>query len=160
MNNSTIQLIQSMLAPGVMISACALLLLGMNNKYSMVLSRMRSLDDEKRKLIFQDKPEPLKEWEINRLSSLSEQIELLYSRIKWVRNAVLMYSIAVSLFIMTSLFIGLQTMAEIDYTLISLILFLIGTVVVFTAVFFTVLEAMKGFKILTLEVKNTRELKY
>ena len=149
-----------MLAPGVMISACALLLLGMNNKYSMVLSRMRSLDDEKRKLIFQDKPEPLKEWEINRLSSLTEQIELLYSRIKWVRNAVLMYSIAVSLFIMTSLFIGLQTLAEIDYTLVSLVCFLIGMVVVFTGVFFTVLEAWKGFKILTLEVKNTRELKY
>lgn len=160
MNNSTIQLIQSMLAPGVMISACALLLLGMNNKYSMVLSRMRLLDDEKRKLIFQDKPELIKEWEINRLSNLSEQIELLYSRIKWVRNAVLMYSIAVSLFIMTSLFIGLQTLAEIDYTLISLILFLIGMVAVFTGVFFTVLEAWKGFKILTLEVKNARELKY
>jgi len=149
-----------MLAPGVMISACALLLLGMNNKYSMVLSRIRSLDDEKRKLIFQDKPEPLKEWEINRLSSLSEQTELLYNRIKWVRNAVLMYSIAISLFIMTSLFIGLQSLSEVDYTVVSLMLFLIGMIVVFTGVFCTVLEAWKGFKILTLEVKHTRELKY
>jgi len=46
---SIVNLIQSMLAPGVMINASGLLLLGMNNKYSAVVSRIRLLNEEKRK---------------------------------------------------------------------------------------------------------------
>ncbi|MBK8662836.1 MAG: DUF2721 domain-containing protein [Ignavibacteriales bacterium] len=42
-------LIQAMLAPGIMISACGLLILGMNNKYSLVVNRIRTLNEEKRK---------------------------------------------------------------------------------------------------------------
>ena len=44
-----IQLIQFMLAPAVMISACGLLLLGINNKYSLVVNRIRLLNEERRK---------------------------------------------------------------------------------------------------------------
>ncbi|MBK8662785.1 MAG: DUF2721 domain-containing protein [Ignavibacteriales bacterium] len=40
-------LIQAMLAPGIMISACGLLILGMNNKYSLVVNRIRTLNEEK-----------------------------------------------------------------------------------------------------------------
>ncbi|MBK6682755.1 MAG: DUF2721 domain-containing protein [Ignavibacteriales bacterium] len=42
-------LIQAMLAPGIMISACGLLILGMNNKYSLVVNRIRT-PNEKRNL--------------------------------------------------------------------------------------------------------------
>ena len=39
------------LAPGVMINACGLLLLGIGNKFSSVLNRIRVLNDEKRHLL-------------------------------------------------------------------------------------------------------------
>ncbi len=48
-------LIQIMLAPGLMISACGLLLLGMNNKYSLVVNRIRLLNEERRKFIYEKK---------------------------------------------------------------------------------------------------------
>lgn len=44
---SIVEVIQLMLAPGLMISACGLLLLGMNNKYSLVVNRIRLLNEEK-----------------------------------------------------------------------------------------------------------------
>ena len=47
---SIVQIIQAMLAPGLMISACGLLVLGMNNKYSIVVNRIRLLNEERRKL--------------------------------------------------------------------------------------------------------------
>ncbi len=50
-----VQLIQGMLAPGLMISACGLLLLGMNNKYSLVVNRIRLLNEEKRKIFHHGK---------------------------------------------------------------------------------------------------------
>ena len=48
--NNIVEVIQLMLAPGLMISACGLLLLGVNNKYSLVVNRIRLLNDEKRKI--------------------------------------------------------------------------------------------------------------
>jgi len=49
--NNIVEVIQLMLAPGLMISACGLLLLGVNNKYSLVVNRIRLLNDEKRKIL-------------------------------------------------------------------------------------------------------------
>ena len=49
-NLSVTQTIQLILAPGVMINACGLLLLGIGNKFSSVLNRIRILNDEKRRL--------------------------------------------------------------------------------------------------------------
>ncbi|HEX9739900.1 MAG TPA: DUF2721 domain-containing protein [Ignavibacteriaceae bacterium] len=48
---SITEVIQLMLAPGIMISACGLLLLGMNNKYSLVVNRIRILNEEKEDLL-------------------------------------------------------------------------------------------------------------
>ena len=45
MDSSIVMLIQGMLAPGLMISACGLLLLGINNKYSLVVNRIRLLNE-------------------------------------------------------------------------------------------------------------------
>jgi len=49
--NNIVEVIQLMLAPGLMISACGLLLLGINNKYSIVINRIKVLNKEKRKLL-------------------------------------------------------------------------------------------------------------
>ena len=73
--------IQAMLAPGIMISACGLLLLGMNNKYSLVVSRIRALADEKRKLITPPKHGNLNAVEENRLNNINLEIELFAFRV-------------------------------------------------------------------------------
>ncbi|MFN3781703.1 MAG: DUF2721 domain-containing protein, partial [Candidatus Kapaibacteriota bacterium] len=45
MSPSIRELIQTMLAPGVMVNVCALMLLVTNNKYSAVVDRVRSLNE-------------------------------------------------------------------------------------------------------------------
>ena len=69
-NLSVIQAIQLILAPGVMISACGLLLLGINNKFTSVLNRIRILTEEKRKTIFNAADRNFLSTEIQRIESI------------------------------------------------------------------------------------------
>ena len=47
---SAIQAIQAILAPALGISAVGLLLLGLSNRYSTIVNRIRLLADEKRRI--------------------------------------------------------------------------------------------------------------
>ena len=150
MKTSIIQLIQGMLAPGVMISACGLLLLGMNNKYSLVVNRIRLLNEEKRK-IFSHKNK--KEEESNRLSNIELQISHLIQRISLVRNAVFGYSIAIALFIVSSVLIGItinSKSAAFDWLIVSF--FYAGMFAVFVGIIFAAIEVWKGYRIVKIEI--------
>ena len=153
---SSVEIIQSMLAPGIMISACGLLLLGMNSKYSLVVTRIRALDEEKRKLkLLADVNKITKEQE-KRLNSISTQIGKFSYRIRMVRNAVIYYSIAVAFFILTCLTIGLHFIIKnIDLTGIVLLLFLVGMLSVFAGIMFACREVLKGYQIALIEIKES-----
>jgi len=83
---SIVQAIQLMLAPGIMISACGLLILGMNNKYSLVVNRIRLLNEEKRRLILKAGEREFTYEENIRLHSLARQLSALGFRVRLVRN--------------------------------------------------------------------------
>lgn len=152
-DSSVVEIIQAMLAPGIMISACGLLLLGMNNKYSLVVNRIRLLDDEKRKLMILQLESRLKEFEAKRLTNISMQIGKLAYRIKLVRNAVIAYSIAVGLFILSCFMIGFRILFSGEvFSILALLLFLTGMVSVLTGVIYAALETRKGFQIVQIEV--------
>jgi hypothetical protein len=157
MEISIVEIIQSMLAPGIMISACGLLLLGMNNKYSMVINRIRLLDDEKRRLSVHEKELEFSDEEETRLKSVDMQISKLHYRIKLVRNAVFLYSLAVALFVIASLTIGLlfvkdQNRGDISY--VPLAIFLLGMLSVLIGVVFAGKEVWKGYEIVSIEIKE------
>jgi len=86
--NNIVEVIQLMLAPGLMISACGLLLLGMNNKYSIVVNRIRVLNDEKRKILMQSENSETELADNVRLESITKQLEKLIYRVKLVKRAV------------------------------------------------------------------------
>ena len=147
--------IQAMLAPGIMISACGLLLLGMNNKYSLVVSRIRALADEKRKLITPPKHGNLNNVEENRLNNINLEIELFAFRVVLVKKAVTSYYIAVAFFILSSLLIGLNFVTEMKATyIIALISFLSGMISVVVGVYYAALEIRKGLEIVKIEIVN------
>jgi hypothetical protein len=151
---SIVEVIQLMLAPGIMISACGLLLLGMNNKYSLVVGRTRLLTEERRRLFIKAGDHNLPYEDNLRLESISVQLQRLIERVKLVRNAVLSYTTAVALFVVTSLFIGVQYIfhfQKLNYTIT--ILFLLGMLSVLTGVIFAALETRRGFEIIQYEVK-------
>jgi hypothetical protein len=72
-------MIQFMLAPAVMISACGLLLLGINNRYSSIANRIRLLNEERRRLVLKIKDgKELDFLESNRLASIKKQLDQLF----------------------------------------------------------------------------------
>jgi Protein of unknown function (DUF2721) len=151
---SIVQIIQLMLAPGLMISACGLLLLGMNNKYSLVVNRIRLLNEERRKFFSKAREREFNYEENIRLESISKQIDGLVNRVWLVKNAVLYYTVAVALFVITSLFIGLLYFYNItSLNMFVTFLFLCGMVSVLIGVVFAAKETKKGFDIIKLEVK-------
>ena len=152
METPIVQLIQGMLAPGLMISACGLLLLGMNNKYSLVVNRIRLLNEEKRKVFHQ---EEIDENDSNRLSNIELQISHLIERISLVRNAVFSYSLAVALFIVSSVLIGLtinSSSQSFDWLIVAF--FYTGMLSVFVGIVFAAIEVWKGYRIVKIEISE------
>ena len=152
MDTPIVQLIQGMLAPGLMISACGLLLLGMNNKYSLVVNRIRLLNEEKRKVFHQEK---IDDNDSNRLSNIELQISHLIERISLVRNAVFSYSLAVALFIVSSVLIGLTINSRtnsFDWLIVAF--FYAGMLAVFVGIVFAAIEVWKGYRIVKIEISE------
>jgi hypothetical protein len=154
MPNAIVQIIQAMLAPAVMISACGLLLLAMNNKYSMVMGRIRTLAREKRDFSRQSQEIELTGLDRERLENIQQQLGLLAHRIKLVRNAVLSYSSAVGIFVLNSILIGLPFIFK-NFTTegISVFCFLLGMALVLVGVYFAAHEAWEGYKVIKIELK-------
>jgi len=146
-------LIQFMLAPAVMISACGLLLLGINNRYSLVVNRIRLLNEEKRKLFIKVGGNPLSTTENLRLASIARQIELLIYRVRLIRNSVLCYVAAVALFVLTSMLLGIGYLFSLYYLNFPIVIaFLIGMILVLAGAFFAGFESKKGYDIIKFEV--------
>jgi hypothetical protein len=151
---SIIEVIQLMLAPGIMISACGLLILGTNNKYSMVVNRIRLLNEERRRILGRISDKAINLEENVRIASISKQLQELGFRVRLVRNSVLSYTTAVALFVITSLSIGFEYYigAE-ELTFIVTILFLLGMISVLVGVTFGAYETIKVYKIVEIEIK-------
>jgi hypothetical protein len=152
--SSIVQIIQLMLAPGLMISACGLLLLGMNNKYSLIVNRIRLLNEERRKALHKLGDNEFSFQENIRFESITKQLERLTYRVGLVRNAVLSYTIAVALFVLTSLLIGIGYLFDITrMNSFITVLFLLGMVSVLVGFLFAAYETYKGYEIFKFEVE-------
>jgi hypothetical protein len=140
--------IQDILAPAVMITGVALLLLTFNARHSALVNRIRLLDDEKRQLSKRlDKSESV------RLRSIKNQLNLLLPRLAYVRNGMLFHLLAVMLFVLTSFSIGLErlpTPAGLTQTAISTT-FTLGMVLVLVGVAFLALEIFVSYKVIVVE---------
>ena len=155
MDTPIVQLIQGMLAPGLMISACGLLLLGMNNKYSLVVNRIRLLTEEKRKIFHQG---TINEKDSNRLSNIELQISHLIERISLVRNAVFSYSLGVALFIVSSVLIGISiNSSTITLEWVIVAFFYAGMFAVFVGILFAAVEVWKGYRIVKIEISEVHK---
>jgi hypothetical protein len=149
MKISLIQIIQAMLVPGVMVSACALLLLGVSNKYSMIASRIRLLKDEERKIRGR-----IGGSDGERADNIAAQLPRMMERLRLVRNTVFAYSIGIGLFIVSSLFLGMQFLSASKLIQAGIVAtFLAGMICVFAGVVHNVIEIYKGYEIVRIETE-------
>ena len=147
MEVTIVEVIKGMLAPGIMISACGLLLLGMNNKYSLVVNRIRTLNNEFRQLNENDQV---------RKESITTQIPLVIERMRLIRNAVWLYTIGIAMFIFSIFCLGIYFLdgKTVFVTAASLVLFIIALVSVLFGVLHAAKEVRLGYKILLIETKG------
>jgi hypothetical protein len=148
--------IQSILAPAIMISSCGLLLLGLNNRYSSVINRIRLLNNERRKLLEKYLSEKHLDFNENiRFKSVQKQLDQLLKRCLLVRNAIISIITAICLFVLTSLFLAIVYFSGLQiFQIISISIFLLGMFAVFYGVFSTGIEVVLAHKIVLIEVKS------
>lgn len=152
METTVVPIIQSMLAPAVMISACGLLILGTNNKYSSVINRIRILGQEKRALGTASGAD-----ETERLANVDRQLAEFRRRVVLVRNSVLSYSIAVGFFTMSSLMIGLLSVIPgSPARYVAIFSFLSGMLLVLSGVAFAAREIWEGYRIVRIEIDGAK----
>lgn len=94
--------ITSALAPVVALSACAILASNAQSQYSLLIDRLRDLNDERRG--YQDS-QPLTAIQADRLKSLEHQIPVFYRRALLLRNAMFLLFCAMMAILLTSFLI-------------------------------------------------------
>ena len=148
--NST-QLINSMLVPGIMIIASAILLLTANNKYSTIVTRIRRLK-ELRADISNGGNEKDEGKQIDRLEL---QLSHLIHRIALVRITIVSLSSAVLLFSVAAVLIGIRSNLDVNgYFWVSLGFFFGGLLAIINSIVFSVIEVFKGYRIVHIEISE------
>ncbi|MBE0646228.1 MAG: DUF2721 domain-containing protein [Bacteroidales bacterium] len=149
----SVSLIQQMLAPGLMISACGLLLLGVNNKQVAAIGRIRNLEEEKRNFRRAARKEPLDDIQEERLLNLDYQLITYARRVIYFRNSVFFYTVAVALFVFASLAIGFQQLGDIDiFSSVALVSFMAGMLCTLGGAVFAAIEVWLAYRVITREI--------
>ena len=136
-----------MVTPAVMISACGLLLLSVSNKLGRIVDRIRDLNAEDRKLVAAG--------EAARRQSIRNQIDLLLRRTVMLRNACGLLYLAVAVFALTSLCVGLSGAAHV-FAVLMLVLFVAGLAAVVWAGILAYLEIRVSHHAVAEEIRELR----
>jgi hypothetical protein len=150
-----IEAIQAILAPALGISATALLLLSLQNRFSSVINRIRLLNDERRtyNIRIANKVE-LDYNEKMRDISVRNQIERSFSRCRDVRNSILFIQGSILLFVLTSVFISINLFVSSGFLRIfPVIIFVAGMVFVLIGVMYSAKDVFNSYKIANIEVE-------
>lgn len=147
--------IQGMLAPALGISAVGLLLLGLNNRYSILVNRIRLLNEERRKFLRHLQQHDTLEYAENiRFMSISKQSAELLIRSRLVRNAILSMQTGIALFVLTSVMIGVNMFTTAEFMkAVPLAVFVGAMLSVLAGILFAGREVHRSFRIVLLEVK-------
>lgn len=146
---SIIQKIQYAIAPAVMISSSALLLLGFQNKFSNLANRFRALNHEKRNLSYKTDKDAAEQ---ERLESLFQQVNQLLRRAYYVKNAIVMTYLAILFFAGTSVLIFLDFYT--DWEKLTFIVFTFGLLSLWVSAILMILETSLFYHIINIENKS------
>lgn len=153
---SGIEAIQAILAPALGISATALLLLNMHNRFSITINRIRVLNEERRRYHIKiSNNEETGAYEQFRYSSISSQLIMLTQRCKELRNAILYIIGSIFLFVISSLLIGVNIFVSTEILRTAPILvFSVGMILVLIGIVYSAMDVVNSFKVTEVEVKG------
>ena len=145
-----VQKIQYMVAPAIMVSSSALLLLGFHSKFSNLASRFRVLNQEKRGLSQKGRKEEAEE---ARFKNLKQQIDQLMRRASLVKNSILSTYVAIICFVGTSILIFLDVYASFRLNYWVTAVFFAGFLALIITSTLMFMETVLFFRVIALEKK-------
>jgi hypothetical protein len=150
--------IQLILAPVVMVTACAITLGGLHAHYQAINDRLRAMARERLDLL---RP-PMASDSIarERMDEIDYQAPDLLRRHLLVRNALLAIQTAVAIFVACMLAIALASVTTSTVIAVSvLILFLVGTLMLLVGVVISAIEIRVSHRALAYEVHRVLDFK-
>ena len=155
MNPNSAQLISTMLVPGILIVAAAILLFSTNSKYYMVVDRIRLLKQERNELTGNRDLSPEDKKRRNRIEL---QLSHLIHRISLVRITIVSYSAAVLFFAASCVMLGIRSNFDVNgYFWVSIGFFFGGLLGIINGVVFSVIEIFKGYRIIHIEISDINQ---
>ena len=149
--------IQLILAPVVMVTACAILSGGLIQRYSAINDRLRALSRERLDLLFQDGS--ITRFAAERLAQIDTQIPLLIARHHLAHKALFALYLAVMIFIGDMFIIAMGAVSDAVWlTTLVIIIFLFGTAVLFLGVAAITVEVSSSQRAVEYEVKRVLAL--
>jgi hypothetical protein len=150
--------IQLILAPVVMITACAITLGALINHYQAVNDRLRAMTHERLELLRGklDHDNVVRE----RLKEIDHQVPVLLRRHRLVRNAVLAIDTAIVDFVACMLGIAVATISGSPIVAIGALgLFLLGTLIMLAGVVLSAIEIAESHDALAYEARRVESIK-
>lgn len=133
----------TVLTPFMLMSSCATLVWGIQNRYSRVVQSIRALSEERRETVLADER-----------VVLGRQIEILGHRARWLRNGVVGHYLAMGCFLVTSILLSLTLLTARVPAAGVVIVFFAGLVLVCWTVGNTIFDTMKSFDAVGEELKS------
>lgn len=147
--------IQSMLAPSVMISCSALLLLSLIPRLSRVVDRIRALNQEKIAIAKKPKRDEIEQ---ERFDSIEHQGKLLVDRARLLKRSSGATLLAILLFVITSVLIGLSYVLKVNMVTLTIGAFLVGMIIILGGVAFAYLEIRISHDTIREEIDASRTM--
>jgi hypothetical protein len=154
------RIIEVVLAPVVLVTACAILGSGFLAHYAEVNVRLRILSAERLTLICQRPSTPADaRFKAERLLEIDQQLPELLSRHTLVRNALSSLYLAILLFVADMIMLSIAAVSEARVPAIaSLALFVGGTGVLLCAILLVVVELRRSHRAVQSEVRRVAGL--
>ena len=148
-----LKVIQMLVAPVVMISACGLLCLAFYNRLSVLVSRIRTFNQER--LTILDKlngpaMENQRDGLRARLAAVDVQVQAIMARAKLVRNTLFGLVTCIICMVLTSLCLGLALLAE-QMTMVALGVFVLGVLSLLVAMIVALVELQRSLQPVALD---------
>lgn len=121
--SSALGVLSAMITPAVLILACGSLILTTSNRLTRVIDRVREISTEIETLASK---EPGEQALYERRSLLSDLLTLAIRRTRLLQKSLTRLYIALSMFVGTSMAIGLLALTHVDFAAIALLLGFIG----------------------------------
>jgi hypothetical protein len=142
LNNELLIDFATILTPFMLMSSCATLVWGIQNRYSRVVQSLRALSHERRTTSV-----------VEEQAVLSRQITILRRRARWLRNGVVGHYLAMGCFLITAILLSLALFG--DWVPASAVAasFFLGLILVCWTIGNTIFDTMKSFDAVSEELK-------